>query len=205
MDNKKLFLTVTAILLIVVGWRFSGSVDSELMSAQLFRQIKIPKVQFNGVKVPSGNLSINSSDNLVHKFKVTGDKKQDLILYEMNVFVQFGNGLISLEKPAIKEIKIYDQGGQLVGSSSNPIPEFTGAGMVFPVETEVYLGKKDKLTFLVEADIESIDSDRVLLGASFWINMSPQDVSWKTLDGELWGTADGSIRQPRSGLFNIVN
>lgn len=76
---------------------------------------------------------------------------------------------------------------------------------MFIVPTDIYLAKKDKLNFTVEADIETADSERVSPGAKFWVTMSPQDINWITLDGELWGVGSGNFRQPRSGLFTILS
>ncbi len=225
MESQKIFLIILTVLLSVISLRFINSSDSYLMSAQLLgaprdfslenpsifsslmsmaqKVARIPKITFDGAKTPAGNLYMGSADNLVYKFKVYGDKKQDVRLYQISVFAQFGNNLIGVERPAIKEIKIYDSDDRPVGSSNRPIPEYTGAGIVFVVPTEVELSKKDKLNFTVEADIEEV-GDRVLPGAKFWITMSPQDINWVTPDGELWGVGSGNIKQPRSGLFTVV-
>lgn len=231
MEQKNIPLVAATIFLLIIGLRFINLADYDLMSAQLLgvsgnsfpensflgnpsifsslmsmaqKVDRIPKITFDGAKTPAGNLYIGSADNLVYKFKVNGDKKQDVRLYQINVFAQFGNNLISLEKPAIKEVRIYDADGRLVGYSDRIVPEYTGAGIVFIVPTDVYLAKKDKINFTVEADIERADSGRVLSGAKFWITMSPQDINWITLDGELWGVGRGNIKQPRSGLFTVV-
>ena len=226
MEPKKLFFIISAILLSVVGLNFISSNNNDLMSAQLFGNSvnysfgnpslfsvlmsatslveRIPQIKFEGIKKPSGSLSIGSINNLVHGFKVVGDKKQDVILYEINVFVQSGNNLISLNKPAIRQVKIYDSNGYLVGISNRIVPEVSGAGIVFVVPVDIYLPKKDKLTFTVRADIEGIDSKRVVPGVKFWINMAPQDIYWKSLDGERSGSATGKVLQPRSGLFTVT-